>query len=456
VKHRIEKVGNADVVRLRDSILPLVRLSDVLEVQDYFVSPTNGSLKRNRRKNIADRRSRKNPLFRENDSEPEENTEETTSSRESADRRYHAASALNIMIVTTGAMKYGLVVDQLLDSEEIVVKPLGYHLKNCSVYAGATIMGDGRISLILDVANIARTIGLTSLDETDRALEIAAQKHTDRRSKHETQALLVFNSGEDQQFAVPLNQVIRIEKITRHQIETIGGKRAMQYRGTSLPLISIDEVVQVKPLDEDDDLLVLIFILAGHEVGVLASNPVNAMEVVLEIDDRTHRQTGVIGSILLHGTITLLLNVYDIFQAINPQWFTERTSPVTADGTGMTILVVEDSTFFRNQVTSFLESENYRVIEAEDGLAGLEQLSRHHEEISLVITDIEMPRLDGIGLTEAIRKDSSYNRLPVIALTTLAGDKDIARGKAAGVDRYLIKLDKENLMASIHQILHDE
>ena len=67
-----------------------------------------------------------------------------------------------------------------------------------------------------------------------------------------------------------------------------------------------------------------------------------------------------------------------------------------------------------------------------------------------------MPRLDGVGLTEAIRKDSTYNRLPVIALTTLAGDKDIAKGKSAGVDRYLIKLDKESLMASIHQMLHEQ
>jgi two-component system, chemotaxis family, sensor kinase CheA len=133
-----------------------------------------------RRASLADRRSRKSPLVTPEElaQDPTAATaaDENTSSanaRQGKDRRYHAAGALNIVVVSTGAMKYGLVVDHLHDSEEIVVKPLGRDLKKCKGYAGATIMGDGRVALILDVSNLAKMAGLTTVEGTARAAEVA-------------------------------------------------------------------------------------------------------------------------------------------------------------------------------------------------------------------------------------------------------------------------------------------
>jgi two-component system chemotaxis sensor kinase CheA len=160
------------------------------------------------------------------------------------------------------------------------------------------------------------------------------------------------------------------------------------------------------------------------------------------------------GSALINGATTLFINIYDIFQTLNPEWFAARAKPADPDKEKITLLIAEDSAFFRNQVSGFLKAENYSVLEAEDGVAALDILSRHHAEISLIITDIEMPKLDGLGLAEAIRGRSEYDRLPIIALTTLASEKDIARGKAAGINRYLIKMDKENLIATVHELLN--
>jgi two-component system chemotaxis sensor kinase CheA len=454
VKQRIERVGTADVVRLRDSLLPIVKLADVLGTDELYLDPAEVVLKKNHRRNLADRRSKKHPLFGNDRPIEPQPVKKERQERHSPDRRSHAASALNVIIVTTGAMKYGLVVDELLDSEEIVVKPLGYHLKNCGTYAGATIMGDGRVSLILDVINIARTLGLTSVEKSDRALELATELKDE--PQQEKQPLLVFRNHPDQQFAIPLSQVQRLEKIRKQQIEEISGKKAMQYRQGMLPLFSIDEVVAVKPLVDQQDLLVLVLMLAGHEVGLLAANPVNSVEMSGEIDDRTHKQIGIIGSTLIDNTTTLIVNVYDIFQQINPSWFADRTAPILQDGREATILIVEDSTYFRNLVKDFLEAENYKVLEAADGHIALDILANRHQEISLIISDIEMPNLDGLSMAKAIRSQPLYNRLPIIALTTLAGDKDIARGKEAGIDDYLIKMDKENLMGAIYKLLHKE
>lgn len=145
-------------------------------------------------------------------------------------------------------MTYGLIVDQLQDSEEIVIKPLGCHLQHCKGYAGATIMGDGQISLILDVSNLAKMANLTSFEDTKRAIAIAAAEKTNIQKRKKQQALFTFRCSLNENFAIPLNQVERIEKVTAGNVEVVGGKRVMQYRNGSLPLLSVDDVAMVQPL----------------------------------------------------------------------------------------------------------------------------------------------------------------------------------------------------------------
>ncbi|MGD9366331.1 MAG: chemotaxis protein CheW [Desulfobacteraceae bacterium] len=453
VRNRIERVGDADVVRLRGNLLPLIRLAEVIGVEPQYTDPESGETKPDRRKSLADRRSKKSPLFDEDADtagEKTSSTQEHHQSRQVHERRFHAESALNIVVVSTGAMKYGLVVDELNDSEEIVVKPLGRDLKKCKGYAGATIMGDGRVALILDVSNIAQMAGLTSIEGSTRAAEVARAEQEAVRAGQDKQALLIFRSAEDEQFAAPLNLVERIEKIKSTDVENLGGKRVIKYRGGSLPLFSIDEVAMVKPLADTENMLVIVFNVASREVGLLAMGPVDAQEVNLDIDGVTLRQPGIMGSAIINDNTTLLVDIYEIVKALNPQWFEEPKLPESMEGEAPTILFAEDSSFFRNQVKSSMEKEGFNVLEAEDGLIAWDLLVENADLVSLVVTDIEMPNMDGFALTEKIKGSSAFAHLPVIALTTLAGEEDIARGKQVGIDDYQIKLDREKLMNSIH------
>jgi two-component system chemotaxis sensor kinase CheA len=351
-------------------------------------------------------------------------------------------------------MKYGLVVDILNDSEEIVVKPLGRHLKHCKGYAGATIMGDGRVALILDVGNIAKMAGLISLEGTDRAAKIS--KETDDAvimANKDKQSLLVFRSAEKEQFAIALNLVERVEKINKSAIEEVGGKRVMQYRGGSLPLFAIDEVAQVKPLADKEDLLVIVFTLAGREIGLLAMGPVDATEISAEIDDSTLKQPGILGSVIIGNHTTLLVDIFGLVKALNPEWFSGHKPVATLDRKTPTVLYAEDSDFFRNQVKDFIENVGYNVIAAEDGMIAWNLLQEHADKVDLVITDIEMPNLDGYDLTTKIRHDNRFTELPIIAVTSMAGDEEIAKGKTVGINEYQIKLDKEKLIDSLHHYL---
>ncbi len=455
VKERVERVGDAEVVRLRGNLLPLIRLSDVLGIERTYFDVVSEETRKDKRRNIADRRSKSSPLFRDADAgkvDTEAMDEQEQAERSGGERRQSPSSALNIVVVSTGAMKYGLIVDRLHDSEEIVIKPLGRHLQQCRGYAGATIMGDGRIALILDVSNLARMAGLTSLDGSDRANELAEAAKDAITKTRDKQALLIFSSAPGEQFGVPLNQVERVEKIKQADIEDVGGRRVMQYRGGSLPLVSIDEVAAVQPLADQEDLLVIVFHLAGKDIGLLAIGPIDAMEIAAEIDDITLKQPGIMGSAIINGHTTMLIDIFEIVQTVNPDWFVDHPMAMLADEEAeVLILVVEDSNFFRNQVKGYMEEAGYSVLEAEDGVEALRVLEEHVDEITMVLTDIEMPNMDGFELTEKIKADPRYQHLPVIALTTLAAEEDVARGKAVGVDEYHIKLDKERLMASVHK-----
>jgi two-component system chemotaxis sensor kinase CheA len=459
VKKRIERVGNAEVVRLRGNLLPLIKLAHVIDVNSTYKDPTTGSTYKDRRESISDRRGKRSPLFDvdnnfvENETDLE-NQQTMERRQDGSDRRYHAASALNIVVVSTGAMKYGLVVDELHDSEEIVVKPLGRDLKQCKGYAGATIMGDGRVALILDVSNLAQMAGLVSLEGSKRATEVAQESQDEHRAKKDQQSLLIFRHSEKEQFAAPLNLVERIEKIKVTDIEYLGGKRVIKYRNGILPLFSIEEVASVEPLADNENLLVIVFTVAKREIGVLAIGPVDAVESSLDMDGSTLKQTGIMGSTIINGHTTQLVDVYEIVKALNPEWFEEQNIPEENENSGMAILFAEDSRFFRNQVKTSMEEHGYKVLEAEDGVVAWQVLQEHFDEIGIVVTDIEMPNLNGFELTQKIKNDPNFSHLPIIALTTLSGEEDIRHGEKVGIDDYQIKLDREKLLESIYRFLN--
>ncbi|ABW66800.1 hybrid sensor histidine kinase/response regulator [Desulfosudis oleivorans] len=465
VKNRIEKVGDAPVVRLRGRLLPLVDLAEVLGIEKTYVHPENGLEYSERRQNVADRRSRQHLAETETEDAAPAPAKETRSQsgeripasrRKAEDRRFHATSAVNIAVVFQGNTRYGLIVDRLLDSEEIVVKPLGRHFKQCQEYSGATIMGDGRVSLILDVAGVAQSARLKSLELSEKAQQRAAEEKAAATASDQTKAsLLMFANGPDEQFAVSLSLVERIESINPTAIEHVGGKRIIQYRGGALPLFSLSEVAAVSPLPESGEIAVIVFSLGGKEIGLMVAPPVDAIEVPITIDSKALKQPGIIGSAIIHNHTTLLVDVFEAVKTVYPDWVAGGKAPgrPVAEGNKATLLFAEDSDFFRKQVRGFLEEDGYTVLEAANGQAAWELLDTTDQTVDLVITDIEMPVMDGFELTQKIKSDNRFRHLSVLALTSLAGEEDIVRGKQIGITDYHIKMDREKLLDTVKRQL---
>ncbi len=453
IKTRIEKVGDADVVRLRGQLLPLLNLKKLLNIESTYIDPSDGKKYSDRRNNIADRRSKTSPLFENEIEFANDSKKEILFERSETERRTNINSAINIAVVSTGACKYGLIVDKLRDSEEIVIKPLGRHLTICNAYAGATIMGDGNIALILDILGLSHIANLTSLEGTDRVAKSLQEESLIKKAKEEYISFLLFKNGDAEQFCVALSLVERIEKIKFTDIEIVGGKKIVQYRGGTLPLFSLDEVAKVQPFPTDKKHIdIIIFSVSGKEVGLMANPPIDAVETNAKVDTHSIKQPGIIGSCIIENTTTLMVDIFEIIKILNPEW-EEKNSTYQIEKNKPGILFAEDSDFFRNQVKGFLEDDGYNVFEAQDGSIAWDILEDNHEKIDIIVTDLEMPVMDGFELTKKIKTDSRFSHYTVIALTSLAADKDVAKGKKVGIDDYQIKLDREKLLVSIQAYL---
>lgn len=313
IKHMIETVGGAEVIRLRGELLPVIDLAGALGIERSFVHPTDGQRYPERRLSIADRRSKNHSI--------PETSYEGMERREDNDRRRHPDSALNIAVVSTGKIKYGLVVDAMNDSEEIVVKTLGKHLKGCRGFAGATIMGDGKVALILDVASIGE---MAALRASNKAEAVVDDKATHLAKNAESQSYLFFSNSQKERLAVPLNTVARIEKVGADAIETVGGSRVLTYRGGSLPLIALEDAICIDPLPEKDHYQVICFNVDGREVGLLAAPPVDAADVAVDLDTQTLKQSGVMGSAVLMDQTTLILDIQQVVKNARPEFFHEE------------------------------------------------------------------------------------------------------------------------------------
>jgi two-component system chemotaxis sensor kinase CheA len=221
--------------------------------------------------------------------------------------------AVNIVVLQTDEQQFGMVVESVSDSAEIVVKPLGAHLKAIATYAGSTIMGDGKVALILDVMGLAVRAELLR-DATSRALIEASAAIDDRAGDHES--LLLLATPDDGRLAIPLGAVDRLEKFSPTIVESIGDREVVQYRDLLLPLVRVSDVLVDRrrsprgPQSDhvgDDSLHVVVHRHGDRRVGIVVERILDVVEQAMELDPATRR--GVIGTMVIQGRATEVLDV---------------------------------------------------------------------------------------------------------------------------------------------------
>jgi two-component system chemotaxis sensor kinase CheA len=208
------------------------------------------------------------------------------------------------------------------DTEEIVVKPLGKHLKGTPVFAGATIMGDGRVALILDILGLAKHTRVLAEGHERARLEApptAVGAHDDR------QTLLVFATPDDGRMALPLSRVARLEEFPRGVVERVGRELLVQYRGEIMPVIDLNAMLverratpRVNQIAADSPLIqVVVFSHHGAHVGLIVDQILDIVEDSLA-NPRPPGRPGVLGTVVIAGRVTELLDVEAVLRRAQP------------------------------------------------------------------------------------------------------------------------------------------
>ncbi len=231
------------------------------------------------------------------------------------------AEVVNIVVLQADDRQFGLVVDEILDTEEIVVKPLGKELKGITSFAGATIMGDGRVALILDVLGIAQRANVIS---ASRERAVVDKNNHIQREDDSKEALLLFRIGQSMRMATPLSMVARLEEIAPEKVEQAAGKEVVQYRGEILPLISLGrELMHERRTEDGSPLQVIVYTEMGRSVGFVVEQILDVVEEKITVRNQTSRD-GVLGACVIQGKVTDLLDVHGVIRRTAPSFFDRK------------------------------------------------------------------------------------------------------------------------------------
>jgi two-component system chemotaxis sensor kinase CheA len=358
------------------------------------------------------------------------------------------AAETYIVVTQVGTYTFGIMVDRVFDTEEIVVKPVAPILRDISMFSGNTILGDGSVIMILDPNGIAAATG--EITATEQAVRGEATARAGRREDRTT--LLLFRAGDGAQKAVPLALIARLEEIDAKQVEQSNGKPVVQYRGRLMPLVSVDPAYRMRSEGRQP-----ILVFADHErsMGLVVDEIVDIIEEHLAVE-LVADQPGLIGSAIVAGKATELIDAGHYLTRAYHDWF-RAASEIDHAGKQKPkrVLLVDDSPFFRNLLTPLLSVAGYEVTTVESGDRAL-GLREAGQDFDVIISDIEMPGMNGFEFASAVRSAERWQKTPLVALSSHASPRDLDRGRAAGFDDYVAKFDRDALLSTLSETLSQE
>ncbi len=391
-ENRIEKIKDAEVLRLRDNLLPLVRLSELLKMD----------------------------------------------SEENADKRtVLARDNIFVVVARVGKQEFGIIVDEVFHTEEIVVKPMSGMLKEVSIFSGNTIMGDGSVILIVDPNGVAQSVRKSGVEETGSEQE----EEVEGKNEGEISSLLLFEAGSSDPKAVPLSLVTRLEELDATSVEHSGSRHLVQYRGRLMPLIYVDEKTARK---SEGRLPMLVFSEGERSMGLVVDKILDIIEHGLDLQVEAD-EPGFLGSAIVAGQATQILDVGHYLPQAFSDWF-ERKEQRAHDR--LRILYAEDSQFFRSMIVPVLQGAGFSVVVCEDGMEAFERVNAG-EVYDLVVSDIEMPNMDGFTLAKMLKGHKKAKDWPFIALSAFTGPQAESRATDLGMFAYVAKFDRKGLVDAL-------
>ena len=420
----VQRIDQSEVYWLRGRMLPLIRLSKVLGLARTYTDPVTGEERSDRRDDAPDRRG---------------NGEDGRDERRSGvlDRRTSPENSLYIVVLRVGSDRFGLCVERIVDTEEVVVKPLHERLKESEVYAGVTVLGDGTTAMILDIPELARVGGLR-WETTD------LQTDETRKGGGEPQKMLVFESGAER-FTIPLSLLLRVDETVPSDIQTVAGREVLRFRDSVIPLLRLEEAIPgLRPVAEAQGIHVIIPRI-GKPVAIVATRIVDIVEVDNDALAPSGDHPAVLGTQVIDGHATSLLDLCALSACADP------SLPAGGKAARGRLLVVEDSRLYATLIGALFRGIGFDVVAASNGGEALVVLG--DGSFDCVVSDVEMPGMDGLELARQVRLDPSYMGLPLLGMSMLEEKVMRSRALSAGFDDFCQKNNLARLAERVEALL---
>ncbi len=396
-EYQIETINGAPVLRLREKLLPLIVLGDVLELS------TKG---------------------------------EAWSNREAF-----------ISVCKVGGTDFGVIVDRVYDTEEIVVKPVAEVIKSLAIYSGNTILGDGSVIMILDPNGLAKTLG-----ENEMGAAQEAEASDAVGSKEKLVSFLLFTAGGGAPKAVPLELVSRLEEIEVSVIEYSGDEPVVQYRGELMQLMRLSQDYNIPT---EGLVQVIVFTYDKRTVGLVVGEILDIVQSQFEVK-LAATEKGFLGSMVIAGKTTDVVDVAQLLSIVVGEEIAPEDKNMPPKVTDYNILLVEDSPFFRNLTVPFLAAAGYKITAVESGQEALKALGPDPHKFDLIVTDIEMPGMNGFEFTQACRAIPAMKGTPIIAYTASLSNEVMRKGKEIGMQDCILKTDRPKLLQAVSHYLQQQ
>lgn len=380
---RIEEINGAPVLRLRGRLLPIVSLAELME---------------------APRKSGGDGF---------------------------------IVVTQIGDRQFGILVDSVFHTEEIVVKPMSSRLRHIPLFSGNTILGDGAVVLIVDPNGVASLVGATMSGEQGEEPQgvIGSRAQGGERS-----TMLVFRAGGGRLQALPLSLVTRLEEVDASELQQGGGRTLLHYRERLVPVTPVAgsalrrQGVQPLVIVSDGDLTIALAVEAIVDI----------VEESFELEMAAADEYGVIGSAMIRGRATEIVDLAHYLPLNEPGWFASRR----ASAAPAHVLLVEPSDFLREMLSPLLKASGHAVTMK----TGFETTGPNGvgERYSTVLIDLDRETDTAFAFAARLREQAGSDRLRIIGLTTCATPDLYARAGQGGLDDIVAKFDRRALLRELN------
>jgi two-component system chemotaxis sensor kinase CheA len=345
-----------------------------------------------------------------------------------------------VVVTQVAHQRFGILVDGVFHTEEIVVKPMSSKLRHIQLFSGNTILGDGAVVLIIDPNGLARMVG----SESDRnEFQSDANLEQAVAATDEMTSLLVFRGGSESLKAVPLSLVTRLEEIEATTIEWSSGRPVIQYRGRLMPLVSCDEDLTIKRQGMQS---LLVFSDGDVSMGLAVAEIVDIVEEKLDIELLAER-SDLVGSAVVRGRTTEIVNVAHYLPMVLETWSRKDRK----GGAEKALLLVDSSTFFRDMLVPVLKASGYRVLTASTAHEAVRMLS-NGVHVDVVVTDLELSGHSGFALVASLRSDPHHSATPVIGMTVKPDPQQIALARKLRISEIVSKIDRKGLLSALAEL----